>query len=192
MATVEDHEESTRAGARLPDMARFIDFLEARKAETENPQHAAMIDLLIEHSVAEVRDHDIDRTMATLVEDCVYHCYGDPAAIERQGGRIADRDTVRANYLVNMANGMLAMDGLEVEIEHFFINDDAIAWDGWTRLRLPGAALAEAGVPLPDGGTADDVFVHRSRTAIVIPFRDGLMVGEDFYLDGRATLERAG
>ncbi|MGW0950181.1 hypothetical protein ACWD4O_47780 [Streptomyces sp. NPDC002623] len=191
MATVEQREESTSTGARLPDMARFIDFLEARKAETENPKHAAMIDLLIEHSVAEVRDHDIDRTMATLVDDCVYHCYGDPVAIAQQGGRVADRDTVRANYLQNMANGMLAMDSLEVEVEHFFISDDAIAWDGYTRLRLTGAALAEAGVPLPDGGTADDVFVHRSRTAVVIPFRDGLMVGEDFYLDGQGTLERA-
>lgn len=190
MATAEQQEDSTGTGARLPDMARFIDFLEARKEETTNPRHAAMIALLIEHSIAEVRDHDIDRTMATLVEDCVYNCYGDPAAIEQQGGRVADRDTVRANYLANMANGMLAMDSIEVEVEHFFISDDAIAWDGWTRLRLPGAALVGAGVPLPDGGTADDVFVHRSRAAVVIPFRDGLMVGEDFYLDGRATLEK--
>ncbi|MFD4507599.1 hypothetical protein [Streptomyces sp. NPDC058457] len=190
MTTVERQEESAHTGARLPDMARFIDFLEARKAETENPRHAAMIDLLIEHSLAEVRDHDIDRTMATLVDDCVYHCYGDPVAIEQQGGRVAHRDTVRADYLANMANGRLAMDSLEVEIEHFFINDDAIAWDGWTRLRLPGAALAETGMPLPDGGTVDDVYVHRSRAAIVIPFRDGLMVGEDFYLDNHGTLEK--
>ncbi|MFF4506984.1 nuclear transport factor 2 family protein [Streptomyces sp. NPDC001401] len=191
MATLEQQKEATPAGARLPDMARFIDFLEARKAETENPKHAAMIDLLIEHSVAEVRDHDIDRTMATLVEDCVYHNYGDPVVVERQGGRVIDSDAVRANYIANMANGALEMDGLEVEVEHFFINDDAIAWDGYTRVRLPGAVLAEEGVPLPDGGTVDDVFVQTSRAVIVIPFRDGLMVGEDFYLDGGGTLEKA-
>ncbi|WP_154685888.1 hypothetical protein [Streptomyces himastatinicus] len=52
MANVEQHEESTRSGARLPDMARFVEFLQAGKAETENPKHAAMIAVLIEHSVA--------------------------------------------------------------------------------------------------------------------------------------------
>jgi hypothetical protein len=28
------------------------------------------------------------------------------------------------------------------------------------------------------------------RTATVIPFRDGLMVGEDFYYDGHPALEK--
>ncbi|GAB2785427.1 nuclear transport factor 2 family protein [Streptomyces daliensis] len=191
MATVERDEESTRAGARRPDMARFIEFLEARKAETKNPKHAAMIGLLIEHSVAEVRDHDIDRTMATLVPDCVYHYYGDLAMVEHSGGPAIGRDTVHANYLTNMANGSLNMDSLEVEVDHFFINDDAIAWDGYARMRMPGQALVEAGIPLPDGGTVDDDFVQRARQAIVIPFRDGLMVGEDFYLDSRGTWEVA-
>ncbi|MFF4806353.1 hypothetical protein ACFY1U_49700 [Streptomyces sp. NPDC001351] len=191
MATVEQQKEATPTGARLPDMTRFVDFLEAQKAATQNPKHAAMIDLLIEHSVAEVRDHDIDRTMATLVQDCVYHNYGDPEMVERQGGRVIERDVVRANYLANMANGTLEMDALEVDVEHFFINDDAIAWDGYTRFRLPGAALAEAGVPLPDGGTAEDVYVQTTRAVIVIPFRDGLMVGEDFYFDGSGTLGKA-
>jgi hypothetical protein len=190
MTTVGQQEELKPAGARLPDMARFIDFLEARKAETENPKHTAMIDVLIEHSLAEVRDHDIDRTMSTLVEDCVYHYYGDPlmASGER---RVTYRDAVRANYLADMAAGALDMDSLEVEVEHFFINDDAIAWDGYARFRVPGAALAAQGVPLPDGGTADDVYVQRTRTAIFIPFRDGLMVGEDYYFDGQGILEKA-
>ncbi|MEU1272600.1 hypothetical protein [Streptomyces sp. NPDC005799] len=192
MTTVDRHEELTRAsGARLPDMARFVEFLEARKAETENPKHAAMISLLIEHSIAEVRDHDIDRTMATLVDDCVYHYWGDAGAIEMNGGRVAHREEVRANYLAQMANGALAMDSLEVEVDHFFVNDDAIAWDGYVRIRVPGAALAELGGPLPDGGTVDDVFVQRTRAAIFIPFRDGLMVGEDYYFDGKGTLEKA-
>lgn len=190
MATVEQQKEATPTGARLPDMGRFVEFLEARKAETENPKHAAMLGLLIEHSVAEVRDHDIDRTMATLVEDCVYHNYGDPLMVERNGGPAIDRKTVRANYLANIANGTLNMDSLEVEIEHFFISDDAIAWDGYTLLRLPGVVLAEVGVSLPDGGTVDDDFVQRTRSVIVIPFRDGLMVGEDFYFDGQGTLEK--
>ncbi|WP_406464642.1 hypothetical protein OH768_52375 [Streptomyces sp. NBC_01622] len=190
MATVEHQQEATPTGARLPGMGRFVEFLEARKAETENPKHAAMLGLLIEHSVAELRDHDIDRTMATLVEDCVYHNYGDPAMVERNGGPAIDRKTVRANYLANIANGTLNMDSLEVEIEHFFISDDAIAWDGYTLLLLPGVVLAEVGVSLPDGGTVDDDFVQRTRSVIVIPFRDGLMVGEDFYFDGQGTLKK--
>jgi hypothetical protein len=191
MSTVEQHEESPRAeGARLPDMARFVEFLEARKAETGNPKHAAMIDLLIEHSVAEVRDHDIDRTMATLVDDCVYHYWGDAAMAAAIGGQTIHRETVRANYLEQMANGRLAMDSLEVEVDHFFINDDAIAWDGYVRSLLSGAVLAEMGVPLPDGGTVENFFVQRTRAAIVIPFRDGLMVGEDYYFDGQGTVEK--
>lgn len=177
---------------RVPDMSKFVDFLEARRAQTENPRHAAMLDVLIEHSVAEVRDLDIDRTMATLVDDCVYHHYGDRAFL--QGGALArvlqGPDEIRAYYLQGMESGMLRMDRLEVEIEHFFISDEAIAWDGFVRLRLPGSVLAAAGAPLPDGGTAEDDYVQTIRTAIVIPFRDGLMVGEDFYYDGQPTIER--
>jgi hypothetical protein len=192
MTTVEKREESTGSGARLPDMARFMDFLEARKAETKNSKHAAMIGVLIEHSLAEVRDHDIDRTMSTLVQDCVYHYWGDASTVEQIGTRVADRERVRANYLADMANGGLEMDSLEVEVEHFFINDDAIAWDGYLRFRVSGAALAATGVPLPDGGTVEDDYVRRTRAVIVIPFRDGLMVGEDFYFDGQGTLEIGG
>jgi hypothetical protein len=172
-------------------MAKFIDFLEARKAETENPKHGAMIDVLIEHSVAEVKDHDIERTMATLVDDCVYHRYGDERMIQQMGERVFRREAVHANYLASMENGSLAMDQLEVDIEHFFISDDAIAWDGYLRMRMPGALLARAGVQLPAGTTADDDFVQSSRIVIVIPFRDGLMVGEDFYFDGQRILEKA-
>lgn len=43
---------------------------------------------------------------------------------------------------------------------------------------------------LPVGGTADDEFVQTARQVIVIPFRDGLMVGEDFSFDGQGTLEK--
>lgn len=72
--------------------------------------------------------------MATLVEDCVYHYYGGPAMVERNGGR--------------------------------------------------------AECPCRSGGTADDEFVQTARQVIVIPFRDGLMVGEDFSFDGQGTLEK--
>ncbi|GHB59115.1 hypothetical protein GCM10010306_060780 [Streptomyces umbrinus] len=172
-------------------MAKFVDFLEARKAETQNPKHAAMIGLLIEHTVAEVRDLDIDRTMATLVDDCIYHHWGDRQMLELLGSpRDADRQAVRASYLANMENGLLSMDNIELDVEHFFVSDDAIAWDGYIRMRLPGAMLAEAGMSLPDGTTAEDDFVMTVRAVIVIPFRDGLMVGEDFYYDGRPTLEK--
>lgn len=178
-------------GARLPDLTKFVDFLEARKAEAENPKHAAMIGLLIEHTVAETRDLDIDRTMATLVDDCVYHNWGDRRVPELLAlPREADRDAVRASYLTHMKSGVLKMDNIEVDVEHFFVSDDAIAWDGYSRVRLPGAMLAKAGVPLTDGGTPEDDFVLTVRTMIVIPFRDGLMAGEDFYYDGHPTLKK--
>ena len=139
-------------GSRAPDMTKFADFLQARRAEIENPKHAAMLDGLIEHSIAEVRDLDIDRTMATLAGDCVYHHYGDQAA--GMPRVLQGSDEVRAHYLHGMESGTLRMDRLEVEVEHFFISDDAIAWDGFVRARLPGSALVAAGVPLPGRGTA--------------------------------------
>jgi len=150
-----------------------------------------MIGLLIEHSVAEVRDLDIDRTMATLVEDCVYHHWGDSRTLETFGRRpVVDRKMVRANYLAEMESGILRMDRIALDVERFFVSDDAIAWDGYVRLRVPGAMLAAAGTPLPDGGTAADDYVQTTRVAIVIPFRDGLMAGEDFYYDGQSILEK--
>jgi hypothetical protein len=173
-------------------MAKFVDFLKARSAEIENPKHAAMLDVLIEHATAEVRDLDIDRTMATLAGDCVYHHYGDQTAVRAAGMPrvLQGSDEVRAHYLHGMESGTLRMDSLEVEVEHFFISDDAIAWDGFVRARVPGSALVAAGAPLPGGGTAEDDYVHRIRTAIVIPFRDGLMLGEDYYFDGQPTIEK--
>ena len=147
-----------------------------------------MLDGLIEHSIAEVRDLDIDRTMATLAGDCVYHHYGDQAA--GMPRVLQGSDEVRAHYLHGMESGTLRMDRLEVEVEHFFISDDAIAWDGFVRARVPGSALVAAGVPLPGRGTAEDDYVHKIRTAIVIPFRAGLMLGEDYYFDGQPTIEK--
>jgi hypothetical protein len=178
-------------GDRLLDMAKFLDFLEARKAGAENPKHAAMIGVLIEHTVAEVRDLDIDRTMATLVDDCVYHNWGDRRVPELLAlPREADRDSVRASYLALMESGVLRMGNIEVDVEHFFVSDDAIAWDGYNSVRLPGAMLAKAGVPLAGGGTPEDDFALTVRTVTVIPFRDGLMVGEDIYYDGHPTLKK--
>ncbi|MEU1272606.1 hypothetical protein [Streptomyces sp. NPDC005799] len=83
--------------------------------------------MLIERSIAEARDHDIDRTMATLVQDCVYHYWGDPCPLKQTDQEVVGAEAVRANYVEGMANGALDMDSLEVDVERFFINDGTIA-----------------------------------------------------------------
>lgn len=181
------------AVVRQLDMGNFIAYLEARRAEVENPRHSAMLDVLIEHTIAEVRDLDIERTMDTLVEEPVYHYWGDLVAM-RMGGidppRSANRAQVRAAYEDGMREGWLRMDTLEIEVERFFISDEAIAWDGVQYMRVPGAALAANGEPFTDGGTVDDAYIKASRSAVFISFRDGRMVGEDFYLDGQIETSR--
>jgi hypothetical protein len=178
---------------RQLDMGRFVGYLQDRRAEVENPKHAAMLGVLIEHCIAEVKDLNIERTMATLIADPVYHYWGD-RSVMRAGGvdppRSAHRAEVQAAYEAGMREGWLSMHTLELEVERFFINDDAIAWDGMQYARVPGGALAANGEPFPDGGTVEDEYIKASRSAVFISFRDGRMVGEDFYLDGEISTTR--
>ena len=182
---------SENVGARPADMGRFIAYLEARRDEATDPKHVEILDVLVRHVIAEIRDLDIEATMATLVEDCVYHTYGDEQSIEQAAtGRVLDRPGVRKAYEEGMANGVFGMDTIEVETERFFINDDGVAMDGWVRARVSGAMLVEAGVPLPDGGTPEDDFISTQRAAIFVSFRDGMQVGEDFYFDHESIIEK--
>lgn len=151
-----------------------------------------MLDLLIEHCSAEVRDHDVERTLATLVENCVYHWRGDKQTLESWNKRPGawNREEVRADYEAGMKSGQLAMDSMGTDVDHFFISDDAVAWAGIIYAAVPGGALASAGFSLPADGTEEDSFLATYRAVMVIPFRDGLMVGEDFYVDGLESLTK--
>ena len=151
-----------------------------------------MLDVLIEHCYAEVRDHDVERTMATLVEDCVYHWRGDKKTLASWNKRPGtwNREEVRADYEAGMMSGQLAMDSMGTDIDHFFITDDAVAWAGTIHAAVPGRVLVGAGFSLPAGGTEQDSFRATYRAVMVVPFRDGLMVGEDFYVDGLESLAK--
>jgi hypothetical protein len=74
-------------------------------------------------------------------------------------------------------------DRLSIDVDRFFINDDAICWDGMVHMSATGTELVAQGRTLPVGGRTDDEYVTRTRCAIFVSFKGKKLVGEDYYFD---------
>jgi hypothetical protein len=168
---------------RRPDFRTFLSLLESQRSKATNARHAEMLDVLIEHCVAEVLEADLDRTMETVADDGVYHYWGGADAGPRQSGvRTANKTQQRGLYEIMLSGGPLTHK-LSIDVERFFINDDAICWDGMVNMYATGTDLLAQGRKLPAGGRPEDEYVTRSRCAIFISFKDKKLVGEDYYFD---------
>jgi hypothetical protein len=172
------------------DPLRWVAFLERAKKSVTDPKHQAMIDVFIEHLVAET-SNQLERTMATLVPDAVYHVWGQtPIGPDAPEGSKASREQVRANYEAGM-NSSRGFPRYELKTERFFVGDDGLAMDGTILAPVIGTELVAWGQELPAGTAEDDEFVVSQRLALFIPFRDGLMVGEDMYWDPKILIQKA-
>ena len=179
-------------GSRAPDMTKFADFLQARRAEIENPKHAAMLDGLIEHSIAEVRDLDIDRTMATLAGDCVYTTTEIRPRCRPRACRGSCRAATKYGRTTCMAwrAAPSAWTGSKSRSSTSSSATTPSRGTGSYALVFPEARWSRRACPCPGEVRPEDDYVHMIRTAIVIPFHDGLMLGEDYYFDGQPTIEK--
>jgi hypothetical protein len=165
---------------------RWVDVLRARAGSVPEQRHRNMIDTFIEHMVSE-RSGDVDRFMATMVDDCVYRTWGTPRP-HGTAPSVRDAGDVRARYEAMMLHRPGGFPEFEMDVERFWVGDDGIAMDGVLYRLHRVDELAEIGEQPPPGARPDDEVVLSRRTAVFVSFRDGLMVGEDLYYDSSSEV----
>jgi hypothetical protein len=148
------------------DRGRQLRDLAAKRETLSSSHQRAMVDVLVEHITAELAG-DVDRTMATLVADPIYHLWPRPEAQRVMQGW----ETVRSFYA-----GTLSTDGKsERWFDRIVVDDDTIAADGERVLLLPGTQVDA------DAVDPDATYLVRRRYVLIGPFDGLLMVGEDSY-----------
>jgi hypothetical protein len=153
------------------DPRHLLDAVEAKLAGTTDPRHRAMLGTYLAHMQAEFRA-DIDTAMHTLVAEPVFRFWC--GYRDADGPMALHRPTIRANYERGFANGFPY---LEIAVERFLIGDDGLVLQGDQHAVVSGAQLLEQGVEAEHGKD----YYCISRFALLVEFRDGLMVGEDHY-----------
>lgn len=162
--------------SQLPiDPAESLRILDRKRAELKDPAHQQMIDVFQEHMRAEL-DKDLERIMRTLVPEPEYHLWGN-SEMPHFSGQAA----TRAFYTAIFESGT---NQLERTFDRFIIDDYGIFFDGHNKVVIPGPVAGSLArfapdVELEESGT----YLLIQRTAVILPYRDGLMVGEDFYDD---------
>ena len=155
----------------LIDQNRVWQATEERSSRTSDPRHRHMLELVTEHSKAEVAG-DLGRVMATLVPEPEYHLWLDGRDSGPKG-----RAQVAAFYESLLGSGCGLVEAPKVRV---VVDDDAIATESYVEQVFPGWAAIANGYAADD---PDGYYLARYRIAVFWPFSpDGLLVGEDFYL----------
>jgi hypothetical protein len=147
--------------------------------DSDDPVRRSMLRCFIEHWHSEFVEFDIDALMGTLVSEPQYQYFGSTPMRTEFSGRAAVRDY----YLATAGAGAAAQTSFECS--HVLFGNDAMALEGWTLI-----TLSSDSVGLLDRPEAIDVTrrgIIRLPTYSLLPFRDGLMVGERVYFDGPIT-----
>jgi hypothetical protein len=158
-------------------------FFERKRHELSNPKHRQYLELFQEHMRAELAG-DVDRVMKTLVPEPVYHFWGYPDWDEEFTGQSA----TRAFYSALLPSVVDA----DFDYRRIIIDDFGFVGDGISEAIFKGAELLRTGAPKVLEMEIDPEARYQSsrQRALIIPFRDGLMAGEDIYSDGPPTIKR--
>jgi len=149
-------------------------------AQAESPRHKAILENYREHMAAEI-DGDVERIMATQIDEPQYHIYGQGLGDTGPKGGAE----VRAFYQDIMDNDRNI---LEYEIQKIFCSDDNLFHEGTLRIIFPGYALKSFGLPIDD---QDAWYLYSYQTSAIFPYaEDGRAIGEDVYSDGPLNMER--
>jgi hypothetical protein len=162
------------------DPARSFAKVDEAIANASSPRHKAMLENYREHMAAEI-DGDVDRIMATQIEEPQYHIYGQGVGDTGPKGQ----KEVRAFYQDIMDNDRNV---LQYDIQKIFCSDDNLFHEGTLRIVFPGRALKEFGLPIDD---PDAWYLYSYQTSAIFPYaEDGRAIGEDVYSDGPMNMDR--
>jgi hypothetical protein len=147
--------------------------------ESDDPIRRSMLRCFVDHWRSEFVEFDIDALMGTLVPEPEYQYLGSTPMRTEFSGQAAVRDY----YLATAGGGAAAQTSFECS--HVLFGHDAMALEGWTLM-----TLSSDSVGLLDRPETIDVTrrgIIRLPTYSLLPFRDGLMIGERVYFDGPIT-----
>jgi hypothetical protein len=159
----------------------WVDQIEARKAQLHDPELWAMCDTFIRHIKTEWVG-DLDATFATMVPQPVYRNWG--GFTNRTGPVVFDLEAIKQIYGTPVQR-FGYYPPADMEIERFLVSKEAIVMDGQIRMMSFGEDLHALGEDVK----ADSWYIVTTRIALFFPFRDGLMTGEDAYIDHLAVIE---
>jgi len=144
--------------------------VEDRLSRTTDPRQRAMLETVAEHLRAEAVG-DVDRLLATLVDDPVYHLWSEghdvgPRGVEGVLGYYSDLVAARRQIL-------------EFAIERIVVDADTVVTEGWIRAINLGSVARARGWIVDDDQAS---YLVTQRVVIFWPFdREGRMLGEDGY-----------
>lgn len=153
------------------DQTKTFRLIEERIGRTTNPRHLMMLKRLLDHARGEAAG-DLEKVMATLSENPVYHTWGAPEVMSPSG-----RDNVRNFYTnVVLAGGIHYF---EFDMDRLVVDDDTIVTEGVFRMMFWGRDAVKAGYP---AGNPDAFYILKTRMLVAWPFdSQGYIVGEDTY-----------
>jgi hypothetical protein len=142
---------------------------------------AAATDPVIRRNLQQVAEHvdaevagDLDRLMATLVSEPVYHIWGASKSVGPQGF-----DEVCANYqnLIRSGKNRLAYD-----VTRVVASPRCVVTEGHFRFAYPGAVLSAATLPTGESILAEDWYLVEYKCVVLWPMDDhGQILGEELY-----------
>jgi hypothetical protein len=163
----------------IEDDAFVVQLRRGRELARTDHQRA-WLDVLIEHAIAENVTHDIDRLMATMVDEPNHEFYGLPRVPHLVG-----QDAVRGYYLRTFTDAGPGRGSMQVE--RLVVGDDAVVVVG--AVLYSGAGLS---VRAPEVARQLDLSrpcVLRKQMCLVMPFDGNRIIAEQHYFDGPFTVE---
>src|SRR5437016_3088520 len=149
--------------------------IDAKLREVTNPKHRVMLENYRAHLAAEV-GADLERIMATMTPEPVYHSYGRGLEAGPKG-----QAATRAFYQRIFDEGTNV---LEREIDRLTVDDWGIVSEGTIHIINPGKVLAARGTKVDDENAH---YLLSVRIAAFLPYENGLMAGEDTYTSPAST-----
>ena len=174
------HGRPTDVADALPDRDSFVKSLQDERARLTSDRQRTIIDVVVEHVLAEIVDFDIERVMATMVDEPRHEFYGLPGILPLLG-----YDAVRSYYLRTFEEAGPSRGSMEVE--RLIVGDDALVKLGTVvysgqglRVRAPEVAVwLDLSRPC----------VLRKRMCHLMPFEGNRIIAEIHYFDGPFTID---
>lgn len=157
---------STRQPAVTENLAQAI-------AAATDPVIRRNLQKVAEHVDAEVAG-ELDRLMATLVDEPVYHIWGASKSVGPKGF-----NEVYANYqnLIRSGKNRLAYD-----VTRVIADARCVVTEGHFRFAYPGAVVPAATLPTGESILADHWYLVEYKCVVLWPLDDqGQILGEELY-----------
>ena len=150
--------------------------LEERAKKETDPRRRQLVEQVAQHMRVEIGG-DLERLMATLTDDPIYHLWGLPTEAGPKG-----RAEVRAFYEQMISTGG---NHFQFDIRRIVVDEDCVVTEGRMRTPVPGAAVLASGRTEVEGEPVDPeaMYLAESQILTVWPaMPDGRLLGEDIYL----------